>query len=247
VVVPGAAGENPLSLELVSEVRYMRKSAVTRLTLLVWMAVLTVGCTHKESPSSADQPTTVVRVAHMADGHSNIDVWVGDWQVCSDVEYFDITPYTVAGAGTQDVHISTAGSSPPHYLFSRTISLAASVPATISVVDRASELDVLVYEDDRTTDATKAKFRFIHLAESPEAISVDWGEYVHVFAGVQYAAATAYRRLDPGMYDMLIRDFETDSLVYTCPDVELPSGHTYTMFLVGTPGAMGFAIVADDA
>src|ERR687898_2829761 len=177
-----------------------------------------------------------VRVAHLAPDAPNVDVYVNDEPVLTDVPYTTISDYLPLPAGTQQVTVYATGdtSSP---VIDVPVKVAAGGAYTIAAVGLVADgsLTAQVYEDDlRAPSAGNAKVRVVHA--SPDAGPVDvvprGGD--PLVEGLTFPDATPYAEVPAGTYTLDVNAAGTNQTVLTVPDAALASGGVYSAFAIGT-------------
>lgn len=192
-----------------------------------------------------------VRVAHLAPDAPNVDVYVNDEPVLTNVAYTTISDYLSLPAGTQQVTVFATGdtSSPA---IDAPVEVAAGRAYTVAAVGLVADdsLTAQVYEDDlRSPSSGNAKVRVVHA--SPDAGPVDvaprGGEAL--VSGLRFPEASPYAEVPEGTYTLDVNAAGTNKTALTVPDATLASGGVYSAFAVGTVFAdsLDVLLVQDNA
>jgi hypothetical protein len=192
-----------------------------------------------------------VRVAHLAPDAPNVDVYVNDEPVLTNVAYTTISDYLSLPAGTQQVTVFATGdtSSP---VIDAPVEVAAGRAYTVAAVGLVADdsLTAQVYEDDlRSPSSGNAKVRVVHA--SPDAGPVDvvprGGEAL--VSGLRFPEASPYAQVPEGTYTLDVNAAGTNKTALTVPDATLASGGVYSAFAVGTVFAdsLDVLLVQDNA
>ncbi len=184
--------------------------------------------------------TAMVRVAHMSPDAPNVDVYVDDSRVLSDVAFGTTSGYLEVGAGEHQVKITAAGDEST-VVYDEPVTVAADTSYTIAAAGEISDgadeaFSPLVLEDD-TSDPGSDTARLTLAHVSPDAPAVDvtaaGGDTV-LFDGVAYSQSGSVE-VPAGDYTVQVRG-DTDSNdgdVVAEFDVSLEGGETYTAFAAG--------------
>ncbi|PSQ23502.1 hypothetical protein BRD06_09055 [Halobacteriales archaeon QS_9_67_15] len=200
-----------------------------------------------EMPEDTETPTATgtanVRVAHFSPDAPNVDVYVNDDEVLSDVAFRAVSDYLELPVGTHTVTITAAGD-PNTVAFEGDVTVEAA-DYTIAAIGELSGEDTdfrpLILEDDNGDigDDT-ARVRLVHASPDAPAVDVttDGGDGA-LYDGVPFGEA-GYVEVPAGTYTLQVRgDTDgNDGDVVADYTVELVGGTVYTGFAGGylTPG-----------
>ncbi len=171
------------------------------------------------------------RAVHASPDAPNVDVFVDDEKVLSDVAFGDVSDYIPARPGAYTVRVTAAGD-PDTVAFEEEVTLESKF-YTIAAVGQLSDDSIapLVLVDDDV-----ALVRLVHA--SPDAPAVDvtvQGEDLTLFDGVSFGDETDYVVVPAGGYTLEVRgDTENnDGDVVATFDAAFEPGVEYTAFAVG--------------
>lgn len=178
-----------------------------------------------------------VRVAHLSPDAPNVDVYVDDDEVLSDVPFGAISDYLALETGTYTFTITAAGD-PETVAFEGDVDLEAQYYTVAAIGELGQEtFEPLVLEDlEEAEDPDEAQVRLVHA--SPDAPAVDVtvaDEGITAFDDVAFGEDTEYVSLPPGHYTLEVRgatEDDTGDVVATF-DVELEADTVYTAFAAG--------------
>ena len=178
-----------------------------------------------------------VRVAHLSPDAPNVDVYVDDDEVLSDVPFGAISDYLELETGTYTFTITAAGD-PETVAFEGDVDLEAQYYTVAAIGELGQEtFEPLVLEDlEEAADPDEAQVRLVHA--SPDAPAVDVtvaDEGITAFDDVAFGEDTEYVSLPPGHYTLEVRgatEDDTGDVVATF-DVELEADTVYTAFAAG--------------
>ncbi len=192
-----------------------------------------------------------VRVAHLAPDAPNVDVYVNDEPVLTNVAYTTISDYLSLPAGTQQVTVFATGdtSSP---VIEAPVELAAGGAYTVAAVGLVADdsLTAQVYEDDLKSPASgNAKVRVVHASPDVGPVDVVPRGGDPLVAGLAFPEASPYAEVPEGTYTLDVNAAGTNKTALTVPDANLASGGVYSAFAVGTVFAdsLDVLLVQDNA
>ncbi|WP_436932424.1 DUF4397 domain-containing protein [Halosimplex halobium] len=182
--------------------------------------------------------TGSVRVAHMSPDAPNVDVYVDDSEVLSDVPFGAVSDYLSVPAGERTVTI-TAADDAETVAFEGPVTVGTgdyTIVAAGELMGEDTEFQPLVLEDDNSDPGgDSARLRVVH--GSPDAPAVDVtaaGGDVVLFDGVAFGES-GYTTVEANDYTVQIRgDTESnDGDIVADYDVSLNGGTVYTAFAQG--------------
>jgi len=178
-----------------------------------------------------------VRVAHFSPDAPNVDVYVDDDRVLSDVPFRTTSDYLSVPAGSRSVEITAAGD-PDTVAFEGDVDVGAgdyTVAAVGELTDGDTEFQPLVLEDDNTP-VEDARVRLVHVSPDAPAVDVtvrDSGDAL--YDDVAYTES-AYTEVPQGAYSLQVRGATDDNdgaIVAEFDHVSVFSGTVYTVFAGG--------------
>ncbi|MEF8784203.1 MAG: DUF4397 domain-containing protein, partial [Haloarculaceae archaeon] len=178
-----------------------------------------------------------VRVAHFSPDAPNVDVYVDDDRVLSDVPFRTTSDYLSVPAGSRSVEITAAGD-PDTVAFEGDVEVGASdytIAAIGELTDGDTEFQPLVLEDDNTP-VEDVRVRLVHASPDAPAVDVtvrDSGDAL--YEDVAYTES-AYTEVPQGAYSLQVRGATGDNdgaIVAEFDHVSVFSGTVYTVFAGG--------------
>jgi len=205
------------------------------------------GATETETPTETmgemtetptEQATGNVRVAHFSPDAPNVDVYVDDEQVLSDVPFRAVSDYLEVPTGARTVQITAAGDRST-VAFEGDIEVAEgdfTVAAVGELSSEDTEFQPLVLADDNSEVADDtARVRLVHASPDAPAVDVTVAESGNaLFDGVAFGES-GYVEVPAGTYTLQVRpdtDGNDGDVVAEFP-VELAGGTVYTGFAGG--------------
>jgi len=208
-----------------------------------------------ETMETADGEMATVRVAHMSPDAPNVDVYVDDDPVLTDVAFATTSDYIELAPGSYNVRITAAGDEST-VVFDDDVTVEASdytMVASGELAEEGEPFEVLVLEDDNTDPGgNNARVRLVHLVPDAPAVDVT-SDGTAVFDGIGFGESQT-ETVPGGDYTLELRpDSEgNDAPAVTDYDVSLNGGTVYTAFAAGylsagdEPGDESFDLIVEE-
>jgi len=182
-------------------------------------------------------PTGRVRVAHASPDAPNVDLFLADERVLSDVPFRAVSDYLEVPAGTATAKLTAAGDEET-VVFEGDLPIEAGTDYTVAAIGELSEESFrpALFEDDNSIDDSRARIRVIHASPDapPVDVTADDGSMVFV-DGLEFGDASGYLTVSPGEIPVEVRpDDQNDDNPFDAEfDLELEGGRVYTVFAEG--------------
>ncbi|WP_435157628.1 DUF4397 domain-containing protein [Haladaptatus sp. DFWS20] len=184
-----------------------------------------------------DMMDAMVRVAHASPDAPNVDVWVDDKKVLSDVPFKAVSDYLSLKPGTYTVKITAAGD-PSTVAFEGDVTvdaMAYTVAAVGELTSDDTEFKPWILVDDASPSDDMAAVRLAHA--SPDAPAVDvtvMDGKKKLFSDVAFGEASDYMEVPAGSYTLAVWPAEDAGCEPVATfDVEVEGGNAYTSFAEG--------------
>jgi hypothetical protein len=215
-----------------SRTRFSRRQVLTYAGAAGVASVIGVGRVAAEGTGEY----TIVRVAHFSPDAPNVDVYVDDERVLSDVAFGAITDYLTIQPGSREIRITAAGD-PDTVAFEGTVDFASTaytVVATGELTEDSFEPLVLKEGTTRPEEGT-TRVRLVHASPDAPAVDVTVGDgETTLFDGVSFGEVTDYVTVPGGMYTLEVRaDGNEDAGPVATLDTPLNNTRVYTVFAGG--------------
>ncbi len=187
-----------------------------------------------------------VKFLNAAPQAGNVNVLVDGIALFSDLAYPQPSGYStlVSGAHTVSFEATVTPGAP---IAATTPTLAPATDTTVFVTGLAGSTQAVVLADDNRPPAPgNARLRFVN------ATSIGVGPVDVLVNNVKQAsaiapdAASAYVQVAPGTLTVAFVDAATGAVLTTRSDITLSASQTQTIFLVGSPNALGEVISPED-
>ena len=188
--------------------------------------------------------SSLVRVFHAAPQAPNVDVYVNDQMVFSNLAFGDFTRYVYLDEGEYNVSVYLAGQK-DRPVINQMVDVPSQQIFTIAATGNLDNLGLLVIPDkvSKSPSQNYSSVRVIHL--SPNAPGVDiLVDGDTLFEDISFGEGTEYVELNPGTYNVNVV-LNTDKSVVWPLKVTLNPDKIYTIYIIGNPPTLQAVQVVD--
>ena len=188
--------------------------------------------------------SSLVRVFHAAPQSPNVDVYVNDQMVFSNLAFGDFTRYVYLDEGEYNVSMYLAGQK-DRPVINQMVDVPSQQIFTIAATGNLDNLGLLVIPDkvSKSPSQNYSSVRVIHL--SPNAPGVDiLVDGDTLFEDISFGEGTDYVDLNPGTYNVNVV-LNTDKSVVLPLKVTLNPDKIYTIYIIGNPPTLQAVQVVD--
>lgn len=188
--------------------------------------------------------SSLVRVFHAAPQAPNVDVYVNDQMVFSNLAFGDFTRYVYLDEGEYNVSVYLAGQK-DRPVINQMVDVPSQQIFTIAATGNLGNLGLLVIPDkvSKSPSQNYSSVRVIHL--SPNAPGVDiLVDGDTLFEDISFGEGTDYVDLNPGTYNVNVV-LNTDKSVVLPLKVTLNPDKIYTIYIIGNPPTLQAVQVVD--
>ena len=188
--------------------------------------------------------SSLVRVFHAAPQAPNVDVYVNDQMVFSNLAFGDFTRYVYLDEGEYNVSVYLAGQK-DRPVINQMVDVPSQQIFTIAATGNLDNLGLLVIPDkvSKSPSQNYSSVRVIHL--SPNAPGVDiLVDGDTLFEDISFGEGTDYVDLNPGTYNVNVV-LNTDKSVVLPLKVTLNPDKKYTIYIIGNPPTLQAVQVVD--
>lgn len=186
-----------------------------------------------EKQNRAAPMSSYIRVLHAVPDAPGVDIYVNENLIARDVIYKEFTPYIPIVGGLYNIKVYPTGNK-TNPVIDKSINIPPSSIFTIAATGRLADIDLTLVPEPPIQRLPNQTFvRFVHL--SPEAPSVDvtLPNGTKLFSDIEYKEIPPYITIRPDRYEFQIREFGTNKLLLTVPNINLKPGKIYTVYFVG--------------
>ena len=188
--------------------------------------------------------SSLVRVFHAAPQAPNVDVYVNDQMIFSNLAFGDFTRYVYLDEGEYNVSVYLAGQK-DRPVINQMVDVSSQQIFTIAATGNLDNLGLLVIPDkvSKSPSQNYSSVRVIHL--SPNAPGVDiLVDGDTLFEDISFGEGTDYVDLNPGTYNVNVV-LNTDKSVVLPLKVTLNPDKIYTIYIIGNPPTLQAVQVVD--
>ena len=188
--------------------------------------------------------SSLVRVFHAAPQAPNVDVYVNDQMVFSNLAFGDFTRYVYLDEGEYNVSVYLAGQK-DRPVINQMVDVPSQQIFTIAATGNLDNLGLLVIPDkvSKSPSQNYSSVRVIHL--SPNAPGVDiLVDGDTLFEDISFGEGTDYVDLNPGTYNVNVV-LNTDKSVVLPLKVTLNPDKIYTIYIICNPTTLQAVQVVD--
>ena len=188
--------------------------------------------------------SSLVRVFHAAPQAPNVDVYVNDQMIFSNLAFGDFTRYVYLDEGEYNVSVYLSGQK-DRPVINQMVDVPSQQIFTIAATGNLDNLGLLVIPDkvSKSPSQNYSSVRVIHL--SPNAPGVDiLVDGDTLFEDISFGEGTDYVDLNPGTYNVNVV-LNTDKSVVLPLKVTLNPDKIYTIYIIGNPPTLQAVQVVD--
>lgn len=188
--------------------------------------------------------SSLVRIFHAAPQAQNIDVYINDQMVFSNLAFGDFTKYVYLDEGEYNVSVYLAGQKDIPVI-NQMVDVLSQQIFTVAATGNLDNLGLLVIPDkvSKSPSQSYSSLRVIHL--SPNAPGVDiLVDGDTLFEDISFEEGTDYVDLNPGTYNVNVV-LNTDKSIVLPLKVTLNPDKIYTIYIIGNPPTLKAVQVVD--
>ena len=188
--------------------------------------------------------SSLVRVFHAAPQAPNVDVYVNDQMVFSNLAFGDFTRYVYLDEGEYNVSVYLAGQK-DRPVINQMVDVPSQQIFTIAATGNLDNLGLLVIPDkvSKSPSQNYSSVRVIHLSPNAPGVDILVDGY-KLFEYISFGEGTDYVYLNPGTYNVNVV-LNTDKSVVLPLKVTLNPDKIYTIYIIGNPPTLQAVQVVD--
>lgn len=162
----------------------------------------------------------------------NVDIYVNNDLVISNLSYESFTNYLTAYPGSYEIKLYPTGNK-TDLLLNAHVVLSPNMIYTAAIVGTSDDVGLEVIDDVvRNSITTKSHMRFANLSETSEAVNI-YIDGILVVEDLAYLDLTDYLSLKSGRHTMRVTISKTGQTVVSHPNLQLIAGNYYMTYVVG--------------
>ena len=215
-------------------------SAVMLFVLALVAALATsslVTLAQQATPTVTGVPDPTVRVVHASPDAPAVNVVVDGQPLAEGIAFGSASEYAALSPGDHQVQVvPTDGGAP---IIDQTVTLDGWTSNILAVVGQVANIQLQTNVVDITeTEAGQARLRVINAVPDAPSISVGApGNQEAMVDGVQFPNASDYQNVNPGTYELEIRNADSGQTLLAAPGIQVDAGQVYDLFALGQVAA----------
>lgn len=188
--------------------------------------------------------SSLVRIFHATPQAPNVDVYINDQMVFSNLAFGDFTRYVYLDEGEYNVSVYVAGQK-DRPVINQMVDIPSQQIFTVAATGNLDNLGLLVIPDkvSKSPSQNYSSVRVIHL--SPNAPGVDiLVDGDTLFEDISFGEGTDYVDLNPGTYNVNIV-LNSDKSVVLPLKITLNANKIYTIYIIGNQPSLQAVQVVD--
>ncbi len=196
-----------------------------------------VGFAAETTETKETRIVTRIRMANFSPDALPVDVHVDGKVLVKKVPFKTVGHYLELSSGKHQIQLTPAGKKTP-VILDAGVELNPNTDYTIAATGLSKSNEVVLFQviDERETDKTMAKVRFVHLAGGVSAVDVfqaKGGE--NLFKNLTYKKASNYVAIPAGLYTFDVKETGKDEVLLTVKSLKLAKNKNSTVYIVINP------------
>jgi hypothetical protein len=197
-----------------------------------------------------DSNSASIRVLHASPKSPNIDVYFNNKRIVENLAYAKVSKYLMITPGNNNIRVYRAGRT-DRPLIDINVNISESSKFTVAVIGTFPNISLNPISDPMEAQmTTKSCIRFIHLSPNVPAIDITLSNGTKLFNNIKYKDVTDYITLDPGKYNIQIKESGSNKIILTIPNVDLIKYKCYSIYVAGllrgTPPLSAITVLDSD-
>src|SRR5215213_10235560 len=211
-------------------------SGVILLVLALIAALATsslVTLARQDTPSVTGVPDPTVRVVHASPDAPAVNVLVDGQPLAEGVAFGSASEYAALSPGDHQVQVVPADGGAP--IIDQTATFDGWTSNILAIVGQLANIQLQTNTVDITeTDAGQARLRVVNAVPDAPAISLGVaGTDDPLVDGVQFPNPSDYQNINPGTYDLDVRNADSGETLLAAPGIQVDAGQVYDLFALG--------------
>lgn len=178
-------------------------------------------------------PITHIRILHSIIDAQNIDVYMNNVKIVSNLSYGHFSQYLKVSPGFYEIKIYKVGDKSTPILAQNAYLKYNSI-YTIAATNYVKKAEILtILEPKGPTIKNKLFFRFVNLSPDSKMLNISILNGSTLFKNISFKTITDYIALTPARYTFQIKDSVTNKLILNVPNIILKSNRFYSIYTIG--------------
>ncbi|MDD3225478.1 MAG: DUF4397 domain-containing protein [Clostridium sp.] len=176
---------------------------------------------------------TYIRILHSIIDAKNIDVYMNNVKIASNLSYGNFTEYIKINPGFYEFKIYKFGEKTNPILVQNAYLKYNSI-YTIAATNYVKKAELLtILEPKGPTIKNKLFLKFVNLSPNSRMLSINVLNGSTLFKNISFKTITEYIALTPSRYTFQVKDSATNKLILNVPNIILKSNRFYSIYTIG--------------
>jgi hypothetical protein len=191
----------------------------------------------QEAPAVAGVPDPTVRVVHASPDAPAVNVLVDGQPLAEGVAFGSASEYAALTPGAHQVQVVPAEGGAP--VIDQSITFDGWTSNILAITGQLANIQLQNQVVDITeTEPGQARFRLISAIPDAPAIGLGVaGTQDLMVEGVQFPNASDYQNVNPGSYNLEVRNTDSGETLLAAPGIQVDAGQVYDVFAIGQVAA----------
>jgi hypothetical protein len=188
------------------------------------------------TPTVTGVPDPTVRVVHASPDAPAVNVLVDGQPLAQGVAFGSASEYAALSPGAHQVQVvPTDGGAP---IIDQSVTFDGWTSNILAVVGQLANIQLQTSTVDITeTESGQARLRLVNAVTDSPTISLGIsGTDNPMVEGVQFPNASDYQNVNPGTYDLDVRNADSGETLLAAPGIQVDAGQVYDIFALGQAG-----------
>lgn len=202
-----------------------------------------------ETPPAADErpaQNAEVRIVHASPDAPAVDIFVDDKALVEGAKFKDVSNSLPLSAGSHKVEVYEAKTKgTKDSIIEATLVVDGGKSYTVAAVNKAENLELQAFTNNKQGMAGKASLRVAHLSPDAPAVNVGPKGAAPLFKDLSFKSISGYQVVNPGSYDLSVSTADGKEIL-SLPGTNLQSGKNYTVLAVNTADKLETIVLQDN-
>jgi hypothetical protein len=180
-----------------------------------------------------DSNIASIRVLHASPKSPNVDIYFNDKRIIANLAYAKLSNYIRITPGNNNIKVYQAGRR-DRPVIDKNVNISQPSKFTVAVTGTFPNISLNPISDPIDEQmTTKSCIRFIQLSQNAPAVDITLSNGTKLFSNIKYNEVTDYITLNPGSYNLQVKESGSDKIILSIPNVELSKSKCYSIYGVG--------------
>src|SRR3954469_24063943 len=189
------------------------------------------------TPTVTGVPDPTVRVVNASPDAPTLNILVDGQPLAQGVAFGSASEYAALSPGGHQVQVVPADGGAP--IIDQSVTFNGWTSNILAVVGQLANIQLQTNTVDITqTDPGQARLRVVNAVPDAPTLAVGVvGSQNPMVDGVQFPNASDYQAVNPGSYELEVRNADSGETLLTAPPLQIDAGQVYDLFALGQAGS----------